>query len=116
MLEMASSSEQTDSLGGRLFALSGVGGQGATASPGVLLDLSASGLQHTASVGTFFEGGPLLNGGGEIIGVAIVDYRPNGIDPGDVAQAPDIAAICTRILRCADTADTITIEVADEGD
>ena len=116
LLEMASSSEQTDSLGGRLFALSGVGGQGATASPGVLLDLSASGLQHTASVGTFFEGGPLLNGGGEIIGVAIVDYRPNGIDPGDVAQAPDIAAICTRILRCADTADTITIEVADEGD
>lgn len=116
LLDMASGSEQADSLGGRIFALSGIGGQGATASPGVLLDISTSGLQHTASIGTFFEGGPLLNGGGEIIGVAIGDYQPNGIDSGDVGQAPDVTAICSRLLRCADTADSITIEVADEGD
>ena len=93
-LELATAEEQVASVGARAFALSGVGGQGATASPGVLLDQSRSGLQHTAPVGSLFVGGPLLNGAGKVIGVASLDYQPHGLDPGRVLAAPDVPGIC----------------------
>jgi S1-C subfamily serine protease len=113
-LEFAGDRSQLASVGARLFALSGVGGNGATASPGVLLDHSQIGLQHTAPVGTLFRGGPLLNGDGKVLGVASDHYRPFGIDPGDVRQAPDVRAICVLILECSEVREEITVEVAAE--
>ena len=111
-LELASGDEQVASIGARTFALSGVGGQGATASPGVLLDQSESGLQHTAPVGSLFVGGPLLTGSGKVIGVATLAYQPHGIDPGRVLSAPDVADLCSTILACAeDATDTFGIEL-----
>ncbi|MDH3295534.1 MAG: hypothetical protein OER95_14540, partial [Acidimicrobiia bacterium] len=83
----------------------------ATASPGVLLDHSQVGLQHTVPIGTLFRGGPLLNGDGKVLGVASDDYRPFGIDPGDVRQAPDVRAICVVVLACAETIEEIVVEV-----
>ncbi len=117
LLEFASERGQLDSVGARVFALSGVGGNGATASPGVLLDHSQIGLQHTAPIGTLFRGGPLLNGEGKVLGVASDHYRPFGIDPGDVRQAPDVRAICVVLLECSEIREEFTIEVtADDTD
>ncbi len=111
-LELATGDEQVASIGARTFALSGVGGQGATASPGVLLDQSESGLQHTAPVGSLFVGGPLLTGSGKVIGVSTLAYQPHGIDPGRVLSAPDVADLCSSILACAsDQNDAIGIQV-----
>lgn len=111
-LELATERQQVESVGSRVFALGGIGGQGATAAPGVLLDQSQRGLQHTTPIGTLFEGGPLLTGNGAVVGVATLNYRPYGFDPGDVAQAPDIAGICARILACADRGDDLDVSVA----
>ena len=111
LLEFAGDRGQLDSVGARVFALAGVGGSGATASPGVLLDHSQIGLQHTAPIGTLFRGGPLLNGEGKVLGVASDHYQPFGIDPGDVRQAPDVRAICVRILECEEIREEVTIEV-----
>ena len=105
---------QLDSVGARVFALAGVGGSGATASPGVLLDHSQIGLQHTAPIGTLFRGGPLLNGEGRVLGVASDHYRPFGMDPGDVRQAPDVRAICVQILECEEIREEFTVEVTVE--
>ncbi len=113
-LSLASDVDQVTAVGGRVFAMSGVGGQGSTASPGTLLDHSQSGLQHTAAVGTLFQGGPLVSGDGRVIGMASLGYRPNGIDPGDVRQAPDVAALCARILHCAKAAEVMTVDLNTE--
>lgn len=130
-LDLAGENDQIGSVGARVFALSGFGGQGATASPGVLLDHSRVGLQHTAPVGTLFRGGPLLTGEGKVVGVASNDYQPFGLDSGDVRQAPDIRGLCERLLACAEFrrdiivgdeeapvdgsgSDTIEVEVAAE--
>ncbi len=107
-LEMATPTAQGNAIGRRLFAMSGFGSQGATASPGALLDVGGSGLQHTAAVGTVFRGGPLVTGDGIVVGVASTAYRPLGFDPGAVGQAAGVEAICDGVLRCADlAADTI---------
>lgn len=101
-LPLADPSSQLATVGGRVFAVSGYGGQGATASPGVLLDLSAQGLQHTVAMGPLFVGGPLLNSQGLVVGVASLNYNPLNIDTGEIRHAPDVQAVCERILSCAD--------------
>ena len=111
-LALASDRDQVSTVGSRLFALSGVGGQGSTASPGVLLDHSQSGLQHTVPVGTLFQGGPLLNGDGKVIGMASLHYQPYGIDQGQVLQAPDVASLCARVLSCTAGNDQLSIDLA----
>jgi len=93
--------------------MSGFGGQGATASPGHLIDHSQSGLQHTAAVGTLYVGGPLVDAEGRVLGMASSAYQPLGINPGDVPQAPDVAAICRTVLRCSDDDLVVSAEVAD---
>lgn len=115
-LALADPSTQLASVGGRVFAISGYGGQGATASPGVLLDLSAQGLQHTAAMGPLFVGGPLLNSQGVVVGVASMNYNPVGVDTGEVRHAADVQAICERILSCADALIEEPVESAAETD
>ncbi len=102
LLDIAVGTDQIDALGARVFAVSGSGGQGATASPGVLVDQSELGLQHTAAVGQAFVGGPLVDGSGLVVGVATLTYEPLGFANGAVSSAPDARGICARILRCAD--------------
>ena len=111
-LPLAGDQAQIEAIGHRVFALSGFGGQGASAAPGVLVDHSPVGLQHTAPVGTFYNGGPLLDGEGRVLGMASSSYGPLGVDPGAVPQAPDVAGLCAEILRCADLDDTVSAEVS----
>lgn len=101
-MTLADPAVHAQSLGGRGFVMAGVGGQGATASPGVIVDRAERLIQHTAPVGTFFVGGPLVDGEGVVLGVGSLSYRPLGVDSGVVAQSPDIAAICAKVLNCDD--------------
>lgn len=110
-LPLAGDQAQVGAIGQRVFALSGFGGQGASAAPGILIDQSSIGLQHTAPVGTLYAGGPLLDGEGRVLGMASAGYSPLGVDPGVVPQAPDVAALCAEILRCAEVDETVTTEV-----
>ncbi|MGF1595661.1 MAG: trypsin-like peptidase domain-containing protein [Acidimicrobiales bacterium] len=113
-LELANERRQIEAVGARIFAMSGVGGQGATASPGVLLDRTQAGLQHTAGLGPLFAGGPLLTGDGTVVGVATTGYRPYGIDAGDVHQAPGVGELCVAILACSERLDEFQVEVVGE--
>ncbi len=107
ILEMAGNNAQLRAVGGRVFAMSGFGGQGATASPGVLLDHSPLGLQHTAPMADFFDGGPLLDSDGKVLGVASGSYNPFELEPGQVHMAPDVRAICVEILQCSEVEESI---------
>ncbi len=110
-LSLAAAPAQLDSIGARVFAMSGTGSQGATASPGVLLDQSALGVQHTAVIGDLFVGGPIIDSEGLVVGVVTNEYVPLGIEPGAVALMPDIPSVCSRILRCPSTDELVIGEL-----
>jgi S1-C subfamily serine protease len=87
-------------MGTRIFAVSGLGSQGASVVQGFVTDVSASGIQHNASVGEQFQGGPLVNSDGQIIAVASRSYGPLGFSSDAVWFAPPIQLACKQILRC----------------
>ncbi|HET7654566.1 MAG TPA: serine protease [Acidimicrobiales bacterium] len=87
-------------LGERVFAVSGLGGSGASIVQGQVADVFAEGIQHTAPVGQAFRGGPLIDSNGAVVGVTSADYGPLGFFPGDVTWAVPINRTCERILRC----------------
>lgn len=87
-------------IGERLFAVSGLGGNGGAIVQGQIADVFADGIVHTAPVGASFRGGPLVNSDGEVLGVASADYAPLGFAPGDVTFGVPVARACERVLRC----------------
>jgi S1-C subfamily serine protease len=87
-------------IGERVFAVSGLGAKGSSASQGSVTDVSASGIQHDAQVGPQFQGGPLINSDGEVLGVASRNYAPLGFSPDAVWFAPAIKSACEKVLRC----------------
>jgi len=101
-LEWVPEDEQAGVVGSRVYAVSGMGGAGATLSPGVVLDQSADGFQHTAAIGQAWQGGPIVTGGGRVLGVASTEYRPLGFDSGDVHFAVPVQVACERVLACGD--------------
>ena len=109
-LAFATDAELTSALGARVFAMSGTGGQGATASPGTVLDRSEVGFQHTAAIGDLFNGGPLVSTDGKLVGVGSTSYAPLGFRGGEVRFAPDLTGLCDRLLNCADPIDPETGE------
>jgi S1-C subfamily serine protease len=104
-LELADEQVQASTVGRPVFALGGLGGQGASAVPGVAVDRSELGWQHTVPVGTLYVGGPLVDGAGRVVGLVTNAYRPLGVDPGAVGQAPDVAGLCVELLRCSRSMD-----------
>lgn len=89
-------------LGERVFAVSGLGGSGASIVQGQVADVFAEGIEHTAPVGQKYRGGPLIDSNGDVVGIASADYGPLGFYPGDVTWAIPIGRSCERILRCPD--------------
>jgi S1-C subfamily serine protease len=88
-------------LGDQLFALSGLGSKGAAVTQGFVADVSSSGLQHTAPIGSTFEGGPLLTADAKVVAMASLRYAPFGArSTGAVSMAPPIRAACNKVLRC----------------
>jgi S1-C subfamily serine protease len=89
-------------VGERVFAVSGLGSAGTAVSQGSIADVSANGIQHDAAVGQGFQGGPLVNSKGELVGVASRNFAPLGFTSDGVYFAPPIRAACDKVLRCPD--------------
>ena len=87
--------------GDRIFAVSGLGAAGGAITQGFVADVSSAGIQHDAAVGPSFQGGPLINSKGEVLGIASRAYSGNlGFTTGDVWFAVPIRAACDKVLRC----------------
>ncbi len=87
--------------GDRIFALSGLGASGGAISQGFVADVSSAGVQHDAAIGPSFQGGPLLNSKGEVLGIASRVYTGNlGFVTEDVFFAPTIRTACEKVLKC----------------
>ena len=87
-------------IGERVFAVSGLGAGGGAVTQGLVGDVSAVGVQHDAPVGFQFQGGPLVNSAGEVVGVASRGYSPLGFAPDAVWFAPVIKTACEKVLQC----------------
>lgn len=97
LLEIADTATADLLLGRSVFALSGFGARGATASPGLMLDRSEQGVQHTAALGPVFNGGPIVDGFGQVVGMTTSNVAP---EFGDIKVAVDASRFCQRVLRC----------------
>lgn len=100
-LEWAEGSSNA-SIGDRVFVVSGLGTAGGAISQGFVAGVSAEGIQHDTPVGAAYQGGPLLNSNGEVLGVASRAYSPLQFDPQAVFFAVPIRAACESVLRCPD--------------
>jgi S1-C subfamily serine protease len=87
--------------GDRVFALSGLGASGGAITQGFVADVSSAGIQHDAAVGPSFQGGPIVNSKGEVLGIASRTYTGNlGFVTDNVFFAPPIRAACDKVLKC----------------
>lgn len=87
-------------VGDRVFALSGLGTSGGALTQGVTADVSANGIQHDAPIGPQFQGGPLLNAEGQLIGITSRRYAPLGFLPDDVFFAVPVREACAQLVQC----------------
>lgn len=86
--------------GERVFAVSGLGAAGGAITQGFVADVSGTGIQSDASVGVHFQGGPLVNSDGQVLGVASRAYAPIGFRPDGVFFSVPVRMACDRVLRC----------------
>jgi S1-C subfamily serine protease len=97
------SADRAPKIGDRVFAISGLGASGASITQGFVADVSSDGMQHDVPVGSQYQGGPLLNSNGEVLGIASRVYSPLGFVPQSVFFSPFIRKSCDAVLRCPDT-------------
>ena len=101
VLELAPDDQQATALGTSVFAVSSQGGPGAAVSPGMVIDVSAVGLRHTAKLDLDFRGAPLITSEGKVIGLASLDYRPTLMpSTGEMYYAPLATSACLDVLQC----------------
>lgn len=88
-------------VGERVFAVSGLGGAGGAVTQGFVADVSANGIQHDASIGPSFQGGPLVNSEGKVLAIASRTYN-GGLNfvTDDVYFGIPIRAACDKVVRC----------------
>ena len=86
--------------GDRIYAVSGLGSAGASITQGALVDVSASGVTEDAVIGPAFQGGPLIDQGGQVLAVASRTYAPLGFPSDGVWFAPYVEAACNKVLVC----------------
>jgi len=87
-------------VGERIFALSGIGGSGVVATTGSVADISSTGIMHDAAVGQAFQGGPLVNSEGKVVGIASRAYAPLGYQSDSVFFAVPGRTACEKVLKC----------------
>jgi S1-C subfamily serine protease len=104
VLDWADDKAQSKALGSVIFPISGTGGAGAALTSGTLIDQTSQGFRHTAVIGTDFQGGPIINVDGKVIGMASLTYDPLGYDDGAVHWSPPISVACTKVLTCGGSA------------
>ena len=62
--------------------------------------MSADGIQHDATTGVQFQGGPLLDSAGHVVGILPRTYSPLGFPVSDVWFAVPPDAACSKVLVC----------------
>jgi S1-C subfamily serine protease len=87
-------------VGERIFAVSGLGSAGAAVTQGFISDVSAAGIQHNASIGPSFQGGPLVDSDGNVMGVASRSYAPLNFATDSVWFGVPIQDACEQVLKC----------------
>ena len=87
-------------VGTQVFAVSGFGTAGGAVTNGFIADVSTSGVQHSAALGTAFRGGPLLDGTGKVVALLSKTYSPFGFASDGVWFAPPVSAACDKVLKC----------------
>jgi S1-C subfamily serine protease len=92
-------------IGDRLFAVSGLGSSGGSITQGFVADVFNGGIQSDAPIGPSFQGGPLLNDKGEVVGIASRAYQPLGFQTDGVWFGVPIRTACERVLKCPSGAD-----------
>lgn len=96
------STSPSPQIGDRVFVVSGLGGAGGAISQGFVAGVSAEGIQHDSPVGAAFQGGPLLNSGGQVLAVASRSYAPLGFPSEAVFFGVPIRSSCAKVIRCPD--------------
>jgi len=87
-------------IGERVFAVSGLGGAGASASSGLVADVSSAGIQHDAAIGPAFQGGPIVNSDGKVVAIASRAYAPLNFGTDSVFFGVPTDALCEKVLKC----------------
>ena len=87
-------------VGDRVYAVSGLGASGGSITSGSVADASSNIVQTDAAIGTSFQGGPLINSQGDVVGVASRSYNPLGFTSEGVFFGVPIQAVCTQVLSC----------------
>lgn len=90
----------TPATGDRVFAISGLGAQGASVVQGVISDVAANAIAHDAPIGVQFQGGPLLDSSGKLVGVASRAYAPAGFSPQTVFFGVPVSEVCVEAVQC----------------
>jgi S1-C subfamily serine protease len=86
--------------GDQVFAVSGLGTAGASAAQGAIVDVSTSGLEVDAPIGTPFQGGPVINQSGQVVAVGSRSYSPLGFTSQGTFFVPFVEAACNKVLSC----------------
>jgi S1-C subfamily serine protease len=100
-LPWADNATMADLVGTHVWAAEGFGGNGVSVSPGTVIDLTDVGLQHTVALNAAFRGGPIVNGRGEVVGIASQSYAPLNYPSGAVSFGVPVQASCERVLSCS---------------
>jgi S1-C subfamily serine protease len=86
--------------GDRVFAVSGLGSDGGAIVQGVVSDVSARAIQHDAPIGPQFQGGPMLDSSGELVGIGSRTFAPLGFIPETVFFGIPIREACAELVQC----------------
>lgn len=86
--------------GDRMFAVSGLGAQGASIVQGTVADTAANGIAHDVPIGVQFQGGPLLNSSGQLVAISSRAYAPLGFPPDTVFFGVPIREACAEVVQC----------------
>lgn len=100
VLDWATDEVQASAQGKRIFVASGFGGAGASLTSGLISDQSTAGFLHTALIGTYAQGAPIVTADAKVLGVASLTYKPMGFDPGEVHMSISVNQTCLELLEC----------------
>ena len=87
-------------LGQTVFAVSALGGEGGAIASGEIDDVSSAGIANDIPIGLSFQGAPVVDALGAVLGVASRTYAPLGFAPSGVWFAPYVRMACDRVLSC----------------
>ncbi|MDZ7676738.1 MAG: trypsin-like peptidase domain-containing protein [Acidimicrobiales bacterium] len=86
--------------GDRLFAVSGLGAQGASIVQGTVADVASNAIAHDVPIGVQFQGGPMLSSTGQLVAISSRSYAPLGFPPDTVFFGVPVREACADLVQC----------------